>query len=75
MACGKFAGLVATDESAKKFKTLGDLVTWVHGANEQPILIIVWSPRCPSVKGQTEAMVETAAGRRHAHLRDRLEHA
>ncbi len=61
VACGGFFGLVATDESAERFKTLGDLVTWVASANEAPIVLLTWSPQCPSVKRANDKIVEMAA--------------
>jgi len=59
--CGAFAGLVATEESAAAFKTLGDLVDWVAGADDAPILLVTWSPNCPSVRRQNDRIIEVAA--------------
>ena len=58
---GQFAGLVATEDSAAAFKTLGDLVDWVAAANDAPIMLVAWSPNCPSVKRQNDRAIEVAA--------------
>lgn len=60
-ACGEFFGLVATEETAAKHKTLGDLVNWIAAANDAPILLVTWSPNCGSVKRQNDAIIETMA--------------
>lgn len=60
-ACGSYFGLVATEETAESFTTLADLVTWISSANDAPILLVTFSPRCGSIKRQCEAIVETAA--------------
>lgn len=61
VACGKFFGLTATDDSAEAFKTLGDVANWLTAANNAPILILTWSPRCPSVNRANDKIVEMAA--------------
>lgn len=61
LACGAYFGLIATEESAESFKTLGDLVTWIEQANTSPILLVTFSPRCGSVKRQAERILEMAA--------------
>ncbi|MDA1194503.1 MAG: redoxin domain-containing protein [Planctomycetota bacterium] len=61
LACGSFAGLTATEESAEAFKTLGDLVTWVAGANDAPIVLMTFAPKCPSVKKAAEKVMSAAA--------------
>lgn len=63
-ACGEYFGLVATEETAAEFKTIGDLVRWIADASDAPILLMTFSPRCGSVKRQAEVIVETAAKHR-----------
>jgi hypothetical protein len=61
VACGEPAGLTATSETAAAFKTLGDLADWVASANDAPIVLLTWSPNCPSIRKQNDRIVEAAA--------------
>lgn len=63
LACsaGAYYGLTATEDTVEDFKTLGDLVAWLAAARDAPLLFVVWSPNCPSVKGQNDRLVEVAA--------------
>jgi len=61
VACGKTFGLTATEESATAFKTLKDLVDWVAAADKAPILILTWSPRCPSSRSSNDRVIEMIA--------------
>lgn len=60
-AAGSYFGMVATEESVEGLKTLGDLVGWVASANDLPILLMTFSPRCGSVKRQSDRIVAMAA--------------
>lgn len=63
IACGEYFGLTATDESAASMKTLKDLVDWIANANKAPILLITWSPRCPTSKKLNDKIVELVAAK------------
>ncbi|MDJ0522240.1 MAG: redoxin domain-containing protein [Planctomycetota bacterium] len=61
IAAGEYFGLIATEESAAKFNTLGDLVTWINSANDAPILLFTWGPRCPTSRNLNDRIVEIVA--------------
>jgi len=61
VACGKSFGLTATEESAAAFKSLKDLVDWVAAADKAPILLLTWSPRCPSSRSSNDRVIEMIA--------------
>jgi thiol-disulfide isomerase/thioredoxin len=61
VAAGSAFGLIATEDSAERFQTLGDLTAWIAAAKDSPILFVAWSPNCPSVKKQNDKTVELAA--------------
>lgn len=63
LACsvGSYFGLVATSDTVARFKTLGDLSSWIAKADGSPILLVTWSPNCPSVKKANDRIIEVAA--------------
>lgn len=61
VAAGRYFGLTATDESAESFTTLADLATWITAANDAPILLLTWGPRCPTSARLNDAIVELVA--------------
>ena len=58
---GAYFGLVATDESVKRHKTLGDLVTWISKADKSPIVVFTWSPKCPTVRRSLDGIMEAVS--------------
>jgi hypothetical protein len=60
-AAGMQLGLTATEDTIEGYETLGDLVDWIAGAIDAPLLFVAWSPNCPSVKGQNDRFVEVVA--------------
>jgi len=60
-AAGSYFGLTATEDTVERFKTLGDLTKWIAKANDAPILLVTWSPNCPSVKRANDRIVEVAS--------------
>lgn len=63
LACeaGSYFGLTATEDTVGDLKTLGDVTKWIVKANDAPILLVTWSPNCPSVKRANDRMIEVAA--------------
>ncbi len=59
---GQGFGLVPGDETRDGAKTLRDLATWIEGAAKAPILVMVWSPRCPMCKGVYDERVQSILG-------------
>ena len=60
-AAGRPFGLVATTDSIANVKTLAEVVTWIEKADAAPILLMTWSPRCPTTRNLNDRIVETAA--------------
>lgn len=59
---GKRFGLVASDKVREESKTLKDLATWVLKSEKSPIMVMIWSPKCPMCKRiYDERVVEIAA--------------
>lgn len=58
---GTYFGLTATEDTVERFKTLGDITNWIAKANDAPILLVTWSPNCPSIKKSNDRIVEVAA--------------
>ena len=48
-AAGKPFGLVAGKKTSEAVKTLGDVAKWIAGSGSAPLVLMVWSPKCPVV--------------------------
>ena len=77
---GAFYGLQASEESAAAFGTLEDVVKWIEGSNDAPVILMCWSPRCPTSRKLNDAINEkiSASGARlfaiACNYRDTAEH-
>lgn len=59
---GKRFGLIASEKVLEESKTLQDLAKWVLAAEKAPIVLVVWSPKCPMCKRiYDERIVEIVA--------------
>jgi hypothetical protein len=56
-AGARFA-LVSDEKVAAGMKTLGDVAAWIEKGARAPIVIHVWSPRCPMCKAYDERIVD-----------------
>jgi hypothetical protein len=45
---GKPFGLLPSEETVAGWTTLGDAAGWVAGASDAPIVLVWWSPKCPT---------------------------
>jgi len=57
-ALGKPFGLFASDEVAGGWKTLGDAAGWVRTGAAAPVVLMWWSPKCPTSAKYEERIVE-----------------
>ena len=48
---GQRFGLTVNDDRLDRVQTLADVASWIQGSKDSPILVVVWSPRCPMCKG------------------------
>jgi hypothetical protein len=58
---GRPFGLQVTEEGAARFATLKDVVEWVWSARSAPVLLVAWSPKCPTSRTLTGRIVDTSA--------------
>jgi peroxiredoxin len=58
---GSYFGLIAFEDSVERFATLGDLSTWIAKADKSPIVVMTWSPKCPTVRRTYEQIVAAMA--------------
>ena len=58
---GAYFGLVANDETAERYKTLGDVTSWIAKGDKNPIVVFTWSPKCPTVRRTYEQIISAAA--------------
>jgi peroxiredoxin len=45
---GRPFGLLPSEETVAGWKTLGDVAGWVAGGAQSPIVLVWWSPKCPT---------------------------
>ncbi len=55
---GRPYGLIAADETGKDWKTLGEVADWVAGAADAPMVLLVWSSKCPTSREYEPRIVE-----------------
>ncbi len=53
---GSFYGLQANEESAADLETLSDVVDWIVAAGDAPVVLMCWSPNCPTSKKLNESI-------------------
>lgn len=55
-------GLTVNEDRLERVKTLADVVAWILASKESPILVMVWSPRCPMCNGIYDERVSALLG-------------
>jgi thiol-disulfide isomerase/thioredoxin len=53
-------GLIVGAEAAAGWKTLGDVADWISASAEAPIVLLVWSPKCPTSRAYEPRILEIA---------------
>ncbi len=51
-------GRVATEDNTEALKTLGDTVNWIMKVDQAPLVIMCWSPRCPTSRKLNSDILE-----------------
>ena len=51
-------GRIATEENVAELKTLGETIDWIMKVDKAPLVIMCWSPRCPTSRKLNEPILE-----------------
>lgn len=59
---GRPFGLTVNEARLERVKTLADVVAWIVASKDSPILVMIWSPRCPMCNGIYDERVVEVLG-------------
>jgi hypothetical protein len=54
-------GLLPTAKATASLGTLDDVAAWIARASEAPIVFVIWSPKCPYVRGYDDRLQAVVA--------------
>ena len=61
-AVGRPLGLVAGEATTAGWKTLADVAAWAEAGAKAPLVLVCWSPGCPTSRMYEQRLVEIATG-------------